>query len=472
MQKVKKYLAVTVLLLALPWAAFIATHFVLESDKSIYEFIPQESDVVIEINTRNFVTEVMYQRIYREAYFHEKIVREEHAEPIRDVGFDMFSSVVIFREHWEERNMWMALIGYTDEAKFSAFLNEQLPGTNCLFGSDYALIQLTPYPDQPLVDKHMNDIINGDAKCLKERVDLTELFDRSKEVNCYIAPQNSSSEKNQLLDGHMSLDFLSDQIKVDGEFTPVSGFSQNAPVAYAINEDAAFSLRSSLNILRSIYWFSEDNIKGIPQYDQMAFDYNGMNLFMVHKDLGYTIPFKQYPDMQLHFDIANDHGNWKRYFEGLKTNKIFKVDTVAHILSTSMGTYFNYKFNKNEFELMRNEMILKPNDDKSLYFAFKMHVAPLLDNIKFAIDEQNPPSDFDKTIGIGVAEIFIEELRVMANIEHVHFELRLKDETNMIADGHIQMQNREGNSMVESMAFGSAAILFIADYLSSASAAQ
>lgn len=470
MQNLKKYLAVAVLLLALPIAAFIGTHFVLESNKSVYDFIPQESDVVIEINTRNFVSEIMYQRIFHEDYFHSRIIRDEHAEPIQDVGFDMFSSVIIFREQWAERTMWMALIGYTDEAVFKSFLSKEMPDVHYCFGEEYVLIQLTPYSEQEKVDEHMKNIMNGEVKSFRERVDLTELFDRNKEINCYITPQNND-QGNQLLNGNLSLDFLGDEIKIDGEFTPVSGFSENAPVAYAVNDDAPFSLRSSLSILNSIYWFSEDNIKGIPQYSQMAFDYNGMNLFMVHKNLGYMFPFKQYPDMQLHFDIV-DYPNWKQYFDTLQHNKAFKVDTVTNILSTSMGTYFIYEFNEHEFELMRDEMVLSPNEDKNLYFAFQMNVMPILDNIKLAVDEQNPPAELEQTIGLAVVEESLEELRVMANIEDIHFELRLEDETRMVADGKIQMLHRGGNSIIESMSFGSAAVLFMASYLSSADSGQ
>ncbi|MBK6524402.1 MAG: hypothetical protein IPG07_01965 [Crocinitomicaceae bacterium] len=155
MRKLKKYLAVAVLLLALPISAFIATKFVLESDKSIYNFIPEESDIVIEINTRNFISEVAYQRIYQEDYFHEKIVREEYEEPLADFGLDIFSSIIIFRERWSEKSMWMALVGYTDQGLFQAYIAENFPSVKTCFGKDYVMLQLTPYENQEQVDLHM-----------------------------------------------------------------------------------------------------------------------------------------------------------------------------------------------------------------------------------------------------------------------------------------------------------------------------
>ncbi len=466
MRKLKKYLAVAVLLLALPISAFIATKFVLESDKSIYKFIPEESDIVIEINTRNFISEVAYERIYHETYFHEKIVREEYEEPIADFGLDIFSSIIIFRERWSEKSMWMALVGYTDQGLFQAYISENFPSVKTCFGKDYVMLQLTPYENQEQVDLHMRKIMDGEEKSFNDRVHLSEIFDRRKEINCYIAPSDKQ-EGNQLLSGNISLDFLSDQIKIAGEFTPVSGFAENAPVAYALDEEAPFSMRSSLNLLNSVHWFSEDNITGLPLYSQMAVDYHGMNLFMVNKELGYMHQFKQHPDLQAHFDIL-DYPTWKTFFEEMQASPDFKIDTVAHILSTKMGTFFNYRFDEKEFDLLRNEENLTPNEDDKLYFAVQMKIMPIQDNIKLAIDERNPPTEMEQLLGMELVQIILDELNFLSNVEDIRFELKLEDETKMIADGHIQMLNKGGHSIIESVSFGSAAILFIAEYLSSA----
>ena len=208
MQKIKKYVSVTSLLLTFPIVAFIATKFVLESPKEIYNFIPEESDIVIEVNTRNFIKEIAYQRIFEEKYFKEKIVPEEGEKlEIPDLGLDFFSSIVIFREQWAEENIWMALLGYTDQAKFESYLKEQIPDINCEFGSNYVLVQISPSSQQESVDAHMKKIMNGEIKSFKERVDLTELFDQSKEINCYIMPQKDNTQK-QLISGNLRFDIL------------------------------------------------------------------------------------------------------------------------------------------------------------------------------------------------------------------------------------------------------------------------
>jgi hypothetical protein len=97
-----------------------------------------------------------------------------------------------------------------------------------------------------------------------------------------------------------------------------------------------------------------------------------------------------------------------------------------------------------------------------------MKIMPILDNIKLGIDEKNPPTAIEQQLGMGMVQIILEELHVMSNIEDIRFELRLEDETKMIAEGNIEMLHKSGHSVIESVAFGKAAILFIAEYLSSA----
>ena len=465
MQKIKKILAVTVLLMALPMLAFVASRFVLGSSKDIYNYIPETSDIVIEVNTRNFVREIMYQRIFQEDYFNETIVIEDGEELEIPPGIDPFSSVVVFREQWAEEVIWMALVGYTSREDFEPYLAEQLPGSQYEFGRKYVLVQMTPSIQQENIDEHMTKIMNGEIKSFKQRVDLTELFDPSKEINCYAIPQ-SGSDRNQLLNGNLSFDFLGDHIKVYGEFTPVSGFGDNSPVAYAVNKDAAISLRSSLNLVHNIYWANSEVVEDIPDYSQMALDYDAMKMFMIHKNLGYPFYMKFFPEMQIHFDIVG-YKNWQNFLDTLKAADAIKMDTVSHtFVENQVGVFFQYTFDEQKFELMRKEVTLTPSDDNRLYFALHVNVKPLMDNVTFLVDEENPPALAEQGLGLVVAEMMVDEIRVMSNIENVDFELRLEDETNLVADGRIQMVNRNGNSIIESMDFGKAAVSFFKTYLS------
>ena len=62
-------------------------------------------------------------------------------------------------------------------------------------------------------------------------------------------------------------------------------------------------------------------------------------------------------------------------------------------------------------------------EDEGICFDFQMKIAPLLDNTKFAVDEDNPPSQLEQTIGISIAEEMIDELHVLDNIEQIKFQL-------------------------------------------------
>ena len=102
------------------------------------------------------------------------------------------------------------------------------------------------------------------------------------------------------------MDFHKDHIDIDGEFNTASNFDQTPAISYSIDNDKAFSLRSSLNIFKSIWWFSDEKIENVPQYNQMALDYDGVNFFLVNRNWGYPFPFKTFPEVQLKFDISKN----------------------------------------------------------------------------------------------------------------------------------------------------------------------
>jgi hypothetical protein len=432
---------------------------VISPSTDIYEYIPQESDLVIEINTRNFVSEFAYQRIFNEEYVVEKVHLEDQEI---NTGIDYFSKVILFREQWAEENVWIGVVGYTDKSNFKQYMESLLDKPKIEFGDDHAIIQLTKSKNQALLDEHITKISKKEIKPFTARVDLNQYFSSEKEVNCYIIP-TSSGVDNQLIDGHINFDFMGDYIDIGGNFTTVSSFGETPSIAYALNEDIAFSLRSSLNVFNSIYWFSKEKIDNVPDYDQMALDYDGVNMFMVDRNWGYDFPFKTFPEMQLHFDI-NQSSNWQAFFDSLNSQELIRVDTLTNSLITQQGAFFKYNVTDEIFEIMHKEVNLTPAEDSGLCFDFQMKIAPLLDNTKFAVDEDNPPSVLEQTIGMSVAEEMIDELHVLDNIEQIKFQLIRGEDSNMNASGHVQMKNREGQSMIELMYFMTEALLFVSEY--------
>ena len=462
---IKKYAAILFLLLTFPLIQFFAGRFMLEADNNLYSYIPQESDFVVEINTRNFIRELAYQRIFNETYFKERIYPAEEgeeeapAEKIKNPGFDLFSKVILFREQWANETVWIGLISYNDADKMGHFFEQNAPDVNLVFGDGVAILQLTPSTDQAQLDQHLEKIKKKEIKRFTERVNLTAIFDAEKEINCFIIPK--TTENNQLIDGYLSFDFSKDHIAIDGTFSPVSGFKEStAPIAYAINEEKALSLRSSLNLLNSIYWFSEERLDNIPDYDQIAFDYDGVECRLIHRTAGYVNSLKGIPDINIHFDIENSN-DWFTYFDSLRNNERVIIDTINHTLIMPEGGFMCYELDEHTFRLQQKPFTLVTANDPNLYFDLNISTDPLINNTVITVDEHNPPSDIMQMGGSLVAHQMIEQIQPLANMDHIRFQLIGGESEEIKAIGRIDMREKEGSAIVESLFLGNTALHFL-----------
>lgn len=465
MQRAIKILVVLFILSAYPAIRFVAQHFVIEVDTEIYNFVPQEADVIIEVNSRNFFTEAAYQRIFNEDYYNEKIAPDPEIEPpdILAFGVDFFSSIILFRENWAEENIWMGIMGYTDQNDFQKFMADEVPNSIIRFCEHYAIVQLTPSKNQEKLDEHLDNIVNQKVKPITAKLNIESVFNREREINCYFAPEGTSVN-NQIIDGFLSFDFKKDDIKIDGEFTPVSGLDKGQGIAYALDEEAAFSMRSSLNIFNSIYWFGKEKITNIPEYSQMAMDYDGVKILAVDPNLGYDFPYKFFPEYQIHFDILQPKV-WHDFFDSLRTQGKMKVDTVTNQIITPQGVYFNYNLTNTEFEIMRSTISLQKIENDRTCFVMHMNIDPLIENTKIAVDEQNPPNRIMQNVLVGGLESMMSELQVMANIDKINFRMVYESETKIEAEGEVMMKEKDGNAIIEGMFFTKGALLFLKDYL-------
>jgi hypothetical protein len=466
MQHLKKYGAILILLLAFPIARFIANNIVLEGSNAIYAYIPQESDFVIEINTKNFVAEIGYRRLFDEAYFFEKVYPTEEGEQpekkYADSGIDAFGKIILFREQWADESIWLALVKHNDEEKVKDYFAEKIPDVRYECDSDYMVIQLTPSSNQENLDEHLKKISKKEIKRFTERVNLSEIFSPDKEINCYIIPK--STPHNQLIEGYLTFDFLQDYISIDGSFTPVPGFNETAPIAYALNDEKAFSMRSSLNLFNSIYWFSEEKIEDIPEYAQLAFDYDGAEMFLVHRNLGYTTPFKSYPDADIHFDII-DQTNWDNFFDSLAVTEGITVDTTAQTLSNREGASIQYVRTDKTIQFTQFGVKLTPSSVEKLYFDLQLKLDPMLDKVVFKIDAVNPPTNpLEQTMGVAIGYSMIEDIKTFAKMESIAFQITGTDDDLVKANGRVEMKEKNGHSIIESLSFGQGAILFLTAY--------
>ena len=458
MQWVKKYISIAILLSVFPIAWFVGRAFITETDLSIYEHIPQESDIVIEVNNTNFISEVLYQRVFNEEYVLEKIEFEDVDVDI-EPGIDFFSRTILFRETWAKEPVWIAIMAYTDKEDFKQYMKSKVRESHIAFGDKYAVVQLTASSEQEALDEHLQKIANKTVKPFTARVNLRKFFRPDQEINCYIIPPSTDVD-NQLIDGHLSFDFMKDHIEVAGDFTPVSGVEKTPGIKYALNEDKAFSLRSSLNIFNSVYWFNNERIDNLPQYTQMAVDYDGSNIFLVDHKWGYTFPFKTLPEVQIRFDIQKPQV-WNNFLDTLIAQERVRVDTTVGGLVTEQGAFFQYRLTDDVFELSRGKVDLEHAEPSDVCFDFQMQIAPMLDRTKFAIDEENPPSDLEQTIGMSLAREMISDLHVFDNVEQIRFQLKKDGDSNIKAEGTVQMRDRDGQSVIESLFFITEAMLFL-----------
>ena len=313
------------------------------------------------------------------------------------------------------------------------------------------------------MNEHLKKIALKEVKSFNERAILSTVFDPSKEINCYIIPK--TREYNQLIDGYLSFDFLEDRILIEGNFTPVSEFERTNPIAYAINPEAALSVRSSLNFFNSIYWFSEGKIEDIPEYSQMTFDYDGVECKLVNRDQGFTTPFKSHPKVDIHFDVLKKEF-WYAFMDSLIADPGITVDTINHKIITQEGAHFRYVQNDQIFELTQDKVALTPSTANQLYFDLHMNIDALIDRTTFSIDENNPPSDLEQKFGLMAAHGMLGEIKLLANIEEGTFQLIGNEDGDIIVSGALMMKNKTGSSLIESLSFGSASFSFLANYLS------
>lgn len=457
MRLVKKYLALITLMSMFPICWIIGKNFVTEAKTDIYGYIPQESDIVIEINSRNFISEIIYQRIYNEEYVLNKVEVQE--SDVEETGIDYFSKVVLFREKWAEDNVWIAVVGVKNKKAFKKYAQNKVGDLKIEFGKSHAIIQLTASKNQEKIDEHLKNIASQNIKPFTARVDLKKYFKKDKEINCYMIPQ-SSDASHQLIDGYINMDFHQDHIDIGGEFNTVSTFKQTPSIAYAMNEDVGFSLRSSLNVFNSLWWFSEEEIEDVPDYKQMAVDYDGVKMFMVDLNWGYQFPFKTFPEMQMRVDAVNG-AHWKKFFEEIQAEGKVKADTLTKSLITEQGAFFQYNLTDESFELSRSGVNFEPASETDVCFDFQMKIESLLNNTKFAVDEDNPPSEFEQMVGMSVANEMVSEMHVFDDIEEIRFQMKKSGDAKIAANGKVQMKNREGQSIVECMFFMTEALLFV-----------
>ena len=227
MKKALKIGSVLYFTLVFPILYFICTFFILESSHKIYTYVPQDADIVIELNSKNFIRELIYQRVYNESYFLEKLPANDEESLMDDVpqenGIDFRSQILVFRENWAEEEIWYGVLKINNSDDFESYLNNNNLDLGKVYSDDYVILQLSGSKDSESVKEHLVNIGDKSIKSLDSKIDLSEVFKPENEINLYVSPNNS----RDVIDGYLFLNFEEDKISVNGSFTSVGQDKKN-----------------------------------------------------------------------------------------------------------------------------------------------------------------------------------------------------------------------------------------------------
>jgi hypothetical protein len=300
MKKIFKIGIILYFACAFPLLFIVSDFFILKSNPEIYKFIPQDADVIIELNSKNFIKEIAFQRIYNEEYFLRKMPSTDDESLINDAplntGINSFSQILLFRENWADHKIWYCILKIFNKEDFELYLESKELSFKSAYNNDYVVIQLNQGNNTD--ELHLQNIADKKVKSFDSKIDLSEVFHSRNEMNVYISPKKSK----HIIEGFLFLNFLDDHIIINGNFTPISQNEIIPFISYDQQNDKLFSLRSSLNLFNSIYLFSDQKLEDLPEYSQLSMDFNGIKLLMTDE----TVPITAYPYLNLKFDINNN----------------------------------------------------------------------------------------------------------------------------------------------------------------------
>jgi len=450
MNRLKKIIVIVFVSLAFPIILGISSFFVLRSSPTIYNLIPQDADIIIQLNTKNLIKDVIYQRLYNEDYFLDKIDDTEKKPELDnknyEFGIDLFSQLVIFRESWADETIWFSVIKIMDQNKFSKFCSEYQMPFEFYIDGDYALLQLTPSINQTDVSQHIKNIAAKQVKSFDSKIDLSEAFNSKNEINIYLAPKKSK----YLIDGFLSVNFDVDQINLDGNFSIIADTNDMAFIASAPNQNSAFSLRSSLNLFNSVYLLNNKKIKNIPDYHQLALDIDGSTLIKTNAE----IPLIAQPHLNLQL-TGIDYKTWNNYIGNIDANEGVKVDTLNHtiVIDKEGKAHINYNLTESKFSLFQNtEINFEPSQTTDTYFELQIKPQFFIEHTIFTTDSLNPPS-FTDNLKIGMVQSMMENMSYLNDVSDVNFTIKNDpNSTDLISKGIVKYNSNKGHSIVESIA--------------------
>ncbi len=446
MSNIKKHLIFLYLILVFIFLGNVATKMVINPDNSVFKYVPLESDLVIEINMPNFIREVGFQKIYRSDYFEDEEVFDKfdyEYDTIKNNGIDLFSKVIIFRETWAHEPIWFMVAKIRDKEDFESFTKSYIDPSDIQYDGSYAVLQLnyTDKQKQEEISTHISNIVNKKVKSILSNPLIAEKFLVNNEVNIYL----KTSKSDIITDGFLNVNFHADNIEILGNFSPVGNNTPVAPIQYAINDDKAFSLRSSLNLLQTLYLFNNSKLEEIPDYKQLSFDYDGATLLTVNED----IPIHTYPKINLRIESIVEE-TLMEYLKELENKQKIELKNDTIMINSATKTFIKYQLSEKTFSLYQDIEEFNENTDSSIFFNLTLTPSKLLDRTFFKKDEKNPPKMF-ANLKINVIQAILEDFQYLNRVQSVQFSIFRNDlNSDYISKGKVIYDSDGSHAMIES----------------------
>jgi len=442
MGKISKHLIFLYLTLIFILILNMASKVVLNQNFSIFDHVPSESDLVLEVNTKNLFKEVIYQKIYNSVKIETDEYEEEY-NTFQNSGINFFSKLVVFREHWANEPVWFMLISIDNQKKFETFSKDFMQYNTVTFFKNYALLQLNAVNDsiQNQVDSHIENIKNRKVKSARSKPMIADNFSNDNEINIYL----KMSKSEFITDGYFNINFFIDHIKVLGQFTPVAKSTPVLAIKHSLKPDKAFSLRSSLNLFNTLYLFNDVKLEKLPDYSHLSFDYDGATLLTVNEE----IPIHTYPNLSLNLGI-NNPDEWQKYLDRMVKVRKLQINGDTLMIDSGTKTFMKYNISNDAFNLLQEPINYDNNTDSTLFFNLSVQPSKLIAKTFFKKDEKNPPKMF-ANLKIGVIQSIIEDFNYLNAIQSIDFSItRINSESDYKSEGQVIYKAENSHSIVES----------------------
>ena len=426
--------------------AYLAVYFlvdfsILKSDTSVYSYVPQGAHQVVEINSKEFVKKSIFQFFYNKSYVLPYLNGEDNTKvnvpndvEVDNIGIDILSKVVFFSEKWQGETLWYGVFSVNDKKDFSKFANNEKQIIEFELVKEFAVCLLTETEQIESVSYHLKQISNQSVKSIDSKIDLSEFFDSSNELNYYV----SSDDNSYITDGLLNVSFQSERISFAGEYATVSALTPLSRISENVDTTSAFSLRTTMNFLTEAI-----------RYKELKMDYVGTDIITANA----IVPMHVYPNLNV-FVSGNDEVYWSGLLGDVNNQDGFTVDYSKSKINYFNQLYFSlgYKMIDDKL-LLTNDTVYKSSDDVSFdsNMLLELNVNPdyFSQNLNFEEDKLNPPTMMSN-LKVSVFQNIFNDMSSLNKIDHMYCSLeQSNDETKLLLNGEIVFKEKFGHSIIE-----------------------